>query len=161
MLLEMPSHSHEHFHFCNVTVIIADNTYEGIYWFSVELGLKQGCIITASLFNLYLNGLVARMKKRGLGVEVDGLMVSLLLYTNDVAILAESEQDGQYMFNALHEWTQVFDKVVCFRIGYSILCTEAVFILGDGVVWVVDRYHYLGLVLTQLMDLNITVKYVA
>ncbi len=33
--------------------------------------------------------------------------------------------------------------------------------MGDEVVQVADRYRYLGLVLTQFMDLNITVKYVA
>ncbi len=109
------------------------------------------------------------MKMRGLGVEVDGLVVALLLYADDLAILAESEQDLQDMLNVLHEWTQEFDmsvnidktKVVHFRRGPSIWCTESVFTLGDDVVQVVDRYHYLGLVLTQFMDLNITLRYVA
>ncbi len=109
------------------------------------------------------------MKRRSLGVEVDGLMVALLLYVDDLAILAESEQDLQDMLNVPHEWTQEFDmsvniektKVVHFRRGPSIPCTEAVFTLGDVVVQMVDRYHYLGLVLTQFMDLNITVRYVA
>ncbi len=109
------------------------------------------------------------MKMRGLGVEVDGMMVALLLYADDLAILAESEQDFQDMLNVLHEWTQEFDmsvnidktEVVRFRRGPSIPCTEAVFTLDDEVVEVVDRYRYLGLGLTQLMDLNITVRYVA
>ncbi len=73
------------------------------------------------------------------------------------------------MINVLHEWTQEFDmsvnidktKVVHFRRGSSIPCTEAVFTLGDEGVQIVDRYRYLGLVLTQFMDLNITVRYMA
>ncbi len=52
-------------------------------------------------------------------------------------------------------------KLVHFGRGPSIPCTEVVFTLGDEVVQVVYRYHYLGLVLTQFMDLNITVRYVA
>ncbi len=42
-------------------------------------------------------------ERRGLGVEVDGLMVALMLYADDLAILAESEQDLQDMLNVLHE----------------------------------------------------------
>ncbi len=52
-------------------------------------------------------------------------------------------------------------KMVHFRRGPSIPCAETVFTLGDEVVQVVNRYRYLGLVLTQFMDLNITIRYVA
>ncbi len=51
-------------------------------------------------------------------------------------------------------------KVVHFRRGPSIPCTEVVFTLGDDVVTVVHKYCYLGLVLTQFMDLNIIARYV-
>ncbi len=82
----------------------------GVYadWFSLKLSLKQGCILSPSVFNLYINGLVIRMKRRGLVVQVD----DLLLYADDLAILAESEQDLQEMQNVLHEWTQEFDMSV-------------------------------------------------
>ncbi len=65
-------------------------------------------------------------------------VVVLLLYADDLAIISESEQDLQDMLNVLHEWTQEFNmsvnidktKVVHFRRGPSIACTEAVFTLG-------------------------------
>ncbi len=65
-------------------------------------------------------------------------VVVLLLYADDLAIISESEQDLQDMLNVLHEWTQEFNmsvnidktKVVHFRRGPSIPCTEAVFTLG-------------------------------
>ncbi len=121
----------------------------------------QHCCVDTSQINISLT--------LGLGVEVDDLMVALLLYADDLAILAESEQDLQDMLNVLHEWTQEFDmsvnidktKVVHFRKGPCIPCTEAVYTLGDVMVQMVDRYRYLGLVLTQFMDLNLTVRYVA
>ncbi len=79
------------------------------------------------------------MERRSLGVDMDGLIVPLLLYADYLAILAESEQVLQDMLNVLPEWTQEFDmsvnidntKVVYFRRGPSIPCTEAVFTLGD------------------------------
>ncbi len=62
------------------------------------------------------------------------------------------------MLNVLDQWTQEFDmsvntdktKVVHFRRGSSIPCTEAVFRLVGEVVLVVYNYRYLGMVLTQL-----------
>ncbi len=39
-------------------------------------------------------------------------MVALLLYEDDLAILAEYEPDLQDMLNVLHEWTQEFDMSV-------------------------------------------------
>ncbi len=50
-------------------------------------------------------------------------------------------------------------KVVHFRRGPSIPCTEAV--LDGEVLQIVDSYHYQGLLLIQFMDLNITARYVA
>jgi hypothetical protein len=98
------------------------------------------------------------------------MWMAILMYADDLALLAESEEDLHRMLNELHEWTQEFDmsvnnaktKVVHFRRGPSTPRTEAVFRLGENVVIeTVDRYRYLGLVLTEFMDLNITVKYVA
>ncbi len=62
---------------------------ENTDWFPVKSGLKQGYILSPSLFNLYLNGMVTGKKRKGLGVEVDSLilMVALLLYADDFAIL--------------------------------------------------------------------------
>ena len=88
--------------------------------------------MSPSLFNLYINSLVTIMKRLGLGVEVQCLMVVVLLYADDVAILAESEQDLQIMLNILHEWTREFDmfvnidttKFLHFRRGTSIPCSQ-------------------------------------
>jgi len=144
----------------------------GVYtdWFSVKIGLKQGCILSPILFNLYINSLISRMRRLGLGIDVDDLIVSLLLYADDLVLLAESKEDLQRMLDELHEWTQECDmsvnnaktKVVHFRRGPSIPRTETVFRLGEYVeIELVDKYRYLGLVLTEFMDMNITVKYVA
>ncbi len=58
----------------------------GVY--TDRIPVKLGRILSPSLFNLYLNGLLTRMKMRDLGVEVNGLMVTLLLYADYLAILA-------------------------------------------------------------------------
>ena len=42
-------------------------------WFSVKRGLKQGCLLSPLLFNLFVNELVEKIKALGLGVEVKHL----------------------------------------------------------------------------------------
>ncbi len=69
----------------------------------MKLGLKQGYILSPPLFNLYINGLVTQMKRSGLVVEVDDLIMVLLLYANDLAIIADCDQGHQDILNALHE----------------------------------------------------------
>ena len=138
-------------------------------WFPVKIGLKQGCILSPVLFNLYINGLVERLKRSGLGVSVDGLKVALLIYADDLAILAESEEDLKAMLNELHKWSEEFamdvnvekTKIVHFRRGPATPRTEEVFLYGMKPIQVVSQYRYLGLVLTECLDWSVTAKYVA
>ena len=39
---------------------------------SVASGLRQGCILSALLFSLYINLLTGELKKAGVGVDSDG-----------------------------------------------------------------------------------------
>ena len=44
-------------------------------WFSVRVGLRQGCVMSPWLFNLYINGVVREVNARVLGRQlklVDG-----------------------------------------------------------------------------------------
>lgn len=75
-------------------------------WFDVECGLKQGCLLSPALFNLYINDLVAEIKSLHMGVRLDNDLLCILLYADDVALLAENEEDLQRMLDVLqsHAW---------------------------------------------------------
>ena len=135
-------------------------------WFNVETGLKQGCLISPLLFSLYLNDFCDDIQNLNLGVPVGEESLSMLLYADDVCLIAETEMDLQRMLDALHSWCirwklQVnYQKtqVVHFRCGPSIPRTEYPFKCGPASLSVVEKYRYLGLVFTEFLDFNIMVK---
>ena len=68
-------------------------------WFPVRVGLRQGCVMSPWLFNLYIDGVVrevnARVLGRGLKL-VDGTdnewELNQLLFADDTVVVADSER---------------------------------------------------------------------
>ena len=52
-------------------------------WFEVNQGLKQGCVLSPILFNMFINSLVTEIHALGIGVDIDGEKVAILLYADD------------------------------------------------------------------------------
>jgi len=87
---------------------------------SVTTGVKQGCLLSPTLFNLFINGLIEEIKKLGLGVKCGELILALLMFADDIALMAETEEDLQCMLNALHSWCECW----LLRINISKLFTS-------------------------------------
>ena len=67
-------------------------------WFGIGKGLRQGCILSPGLFNLYseviLRNALATYDK---GVRLGGLVLNNLRYADDTTVLAECQEDLKYM----------------------------------------------------------------
>ncbi len=75
-------------------------------FFKVSSGLKQGCLLSPLLFNLFLNDLSQVIKNCGRGVNIEDKIISLLLYTDDLCFICDSEEGLQEMLNILHTWCE-------------------------------------------------------
>ena len=53
--------------------------------FKVSQGVKQKGKLSPTLFSLYINDLANEIKQMNLGVDIDELQLSILLYADDVA----------------------------------------------------------------------------
>jgi len=134
-------------------------------WFGVYMGVMQGCLIYPLLFSLYLNDLTQVIKDKGFGIDIDGDLLSILLYADDICLMA----DLQEMLDILNVWCQKWKlqvnyqktQVVHFRWGPSVECTQFVFHCGDSKISVADKYKYLGLVFSEFLDYGQMAKSVA
>ena len=68
-------------------------------WFPVNVGFKQGCVMSLRLFNVYMDGVVREVNAGVLmkGMELligngGGLEKILLLFADDPALVADSEE---------------------------------------------------------------------
>ena len=68
-------------------------------WLPVNVGLRQGCVVSPLLFNVYMDGVVREVNVRVLGkvselLSVNGgrLEINQLLYADDTALVADSEE---------------------------------------------------------------------
>ncbi|XP_060597913.1 uncharacterized protein LOC132751716 [Ruditapes philippinarum] len=137
-------------------------------WFTVKSGLRQGCILSPLLFNLYINDLAVYLKSLDIGIDYGSDKICMLLYADDIVLLAKDEKDLQCLLNALNNWCSTNDmyinssksQIVHFR-PLSVCRTSFSFICGVHTLNIVDRYMYLGLMLQEHLDFNVTAKVVA
>ena len=69
-------------------------------WFNVNSGLKQDCVLSPVLFNIFINSLVTDIK--ALAIGIDGDKIGILLYADDIVLNAENENDLQLLLDILY-----------------------------------------------------------
>ena len=120
------------------------------------------------LFNLYINDLSDVLSKLTKGILVDSMYINHLCYADDLALLAENENDLQFLLDTLSVWCNTNcmsvnlskTKVIHFR-NQSVDKSVFQFKCGGLNIDYTDSYKYLGLVLNAYLDYSVTAKYVA
>ena len=68
--------------------------------FDISCGVKQGDIISPTLFSNFINDLAKDIKNLNLVVEIEpGLNVSILLFADDIVLLSPTEEQLQLLLN--------------------------------------------------------------
>ncbi|CAF3391752.1 unnamed protein product [Rotaria socialis] len=79
--------------------------YGNTNWFNIGKGVRQGCILSPYLFNLYAEHI---MRKAGIeeaagGIKIGGRNINNLRYADDTTIMAETADDLQYLLRKVKE----------------------------------------------------------
>lgn len=72
--------------------------------YETNKGVRQGCIVSPMLYNLYTDDIEETL---GGGITIGGTNIRTLAYADDVAILAETPERLQMMINRLREYCEM------------------------------------------------------
>jgi hypothetical protein len=130
-------------------------------WFNVSSGVRQGDPISPTLFSIFINDLVNHMKVNGPTLNMGNVDLNMLLYADDMVLLADSEIDLQVLLTELHSWCNKWrlkvneqkSKIVHFR-GNRQKYTHFNFKYADVFLEKVSVYKYLGIILDENMNFN-------
>ena len=56
-------------------------------------GVKQGGPVSALLFALYIEDLVAELDKTGIGIKIGNINMNILLYADDIVLIANTKKE--------------------------------------------------------------------
>ena len=64
-------------------------------WFQIRKGVRQGCILSSCLFNLYAEYIMrnALLEEAQAGIKTAGRNINNLRYADDTTFMAESEEE--------------------------------------------------------------------
>ena len=64
-------------------------------WFQIGKGVRQGCILSSCLFNLYTEYIMGNtgLEETQAGIKIAGRNINNLRYADDTNLMAESEEE--------------------------------------------------------------------
>ena len=75
-------------------------------WFQIGKGVRQGCILSPCLFNLYAEYIMrnAELKEAQAGIKIAGRNINNLIYADDTTLMAKSEERKSLDESERGEW---------------------------------------------------------
>lgn len=126
--------------------------------FLMSMGVKQGCLLSPLLFALMLNDLHEAL---GGGLKIDDMNIRILLYADDIIILADNPYILQRMINRLYDYCKIWNLTVNIQKSQIMIFdgtgrTKPPYKWKFGAVEieVVKEYKYLGITVTPSLKLN-------
>ena len=93
-------------------------------WFQIGKGIRQGCILSPCLFNLYAENILrnAGQDEAQAGIKIAGRNISNLSYADDTTLMAESEKLKSLLMKVKEESEKVGLKLNVQRTKIMAFC---------------------------------------
>lgn len=152
------------------SVLLGNNKTE---WFKIMVGLRQGCVLSPLLFNLFINDLQKELQSINKGVWMDSYKLSMLYFADDIVLLAESKDDLESMlqivFNYSIKWRVKLNDDKCNVVVFHNIPNKSIYYdncinqcncnhhykFGNNLIKEVLIYKYLGIELDYRLTLSV------
>ena len=133
-------------------------------YFDVLTGTKQGGVISPRIFTLYVDDLIARLRKRGIGCHIIELFIACLFYADDLCLIAPTRSAMQELINCCQEYCEEFclsfnvkkSKILLF--GKATVDQITPIILNGKPLQFVSEWKYLGITVIAGNKLTFSAK---
>ena len=133
-------------------------------YFDCPIGVKQGDCLSPTLFSIYINDLAQEIKDSGLGIPLeDDVLVNILLYADDIVLLAENENDLQQLICLVESWCTKWrlevnlSKTNIMHIrSKRKLQSKYMFIFNKRQIEYCQSYKYLGATINEYLEYDFT-----
>ena len=106
-------------------------------YFRLKNGVKQGGVLSPTLFNLYIDRLLVTLKNSGLGCHINGTYMGALSYADDITLSCPSVYGLNKMMNFCSDFatnkfiTYNAHTTIWIKYGESVRLTEHIILDGN------------------------------
>ena len=121
-----------------------------------SVGVKQGCVLSPLLFNLFLSDLPDIFSDSCDPVNLHGTLLNCIMFADDLVLMSETAEGLQACLNNLNEYCEKWGlrininktKIIIFNKGGHAF-SRYKFYLNNVTISIVQQYCYLGIVFSS------------
>ena len=132
-------------------------------YFKVTSGVKQGGVLSPKIFTLYVDELISRLRKSGVGCHLTSIFLAAIMYADDLCLMAPTRSALQELLFICEEFSTDFclsfnsKKSKALLFGKPKQSVHALFLNGESIEYV-ETWKYLGCSIVAGPRLTFSVK---
>lgn len=126
--------------------------------FLINCGVKQGGILSAYLFNLFIDDLIASCVNMNIGGLIHNINTSIIVYADDILLISPNDSHLQILLDTCckygNEWLIKFNSKKSNIVNFGNNINRYDFMLNGSTLNQVHEIKYLGYIINSKMDSN-------